>query len=177
MRRLLDGLYLGAGVAGALAIFLIFLLVGVQVSARLIDALMRFMGLRAFGFIVPSIAEICGFLLAAGSFLALPYTLIRGGHIRIGMVVDRLPAGIRRYTEALVGLAAAAIAAYAALALGRLTLKSLSFNDVSYGIIPIPLALPQGLMTLGLIVLAIAILDVTWRAFHQGERLPGAQEV
>ena len=177
MRRLLDGLYLGAGVAGALAIFLIFLLVGVQVSARLLDALMRLLGLRAFGFIVPSIAEICGFLLAVGSFLALPYTLIRGGHIRIGMVVDRLPTALRRYTEAVVGLVAAAIASYAALALGRLTVKSLSFNDVSYGIIPIPLALPQGLMTLGLIILAIAILDASWRAFSRGERLPGAQEV
>jgi TRAP-type C4-dicarboxylate transport system permease small subunit len=177
MRRLLDGLYFGTGVAGALAIFLIFLLVGIQVSARLIDALMRLAGFRAFGFIVPSIAEICGFLLAAGSFLALPYTLVRGGHIRIGMVVDRLPTAIRRYTEALVGLAATAIAIYAALALGRLTLKSLAFNDVSYGIIPIPLALPQALMTLGLIIFAIAILDVSWRAFARGERLPGAQEV
>lgn len=177
MRRLLDGLYLGAGVAGALAIFLIFLLVGVQVSARLLDALMRLLGLRAFGFIVPSIAEICGFLLAAGSFLALPYTLIRGGHIRIGMVVDRLPTAMRRYTEAVVGLVAAAIASYAALALGRLTAKSLSFNDVSYGIIPIPLALPQGLMTIGLVILAVAILDVSWRVFSRGERLPGAQEI
>ncbi len=177
MRRFLDGLYLCAGIAAALAILLIFLLVGLQVGSRLVDALLRALGWRALGFVVPSIAEICGFLLAAGRFLALPYTLVRGGHIRIGMVVDRLPQAMRRLVEALVGVAAAATAAFAALAMGRLTFKSYSFDDVSYGIVPVPLALPQGLMTLGLIILAVAILDVTARVVLRDERLPGAQEV
>lgn len=177
MRRFLDGLYLCAGIAAALAILLIFLLVGFQVAGRLVDALMRAMGLPVFGFIVPSIAEICGFLLAAGSFLALPYTLVGGGHIRIGMLVDRLPVSLRRLTEAFVGLAAAAIAAFAALAMGRLTFKSYSFNDVSYGIVPVPLAVPQALMTLGLVILAVSVLDVTVRVMTRAERLPGAQEV
>lgn len=177
MRRVLDGLYLCAGVAGALAILLIFLLVGLQITGRLVDAVMRAMGWRAVGLVVPSIAEICGFLLAAGSFLALPYTLVRGGHIRIGMVVERLPAAIRRLTETLVGLAAVAIVAYAAAAVGRLALKSYAFGDVSYGIVPIPLAIPQALMSLGLAILAMAILDVTARVAFGAGRLPGAQEV
>lgn len=177
MRRFLDGLYLCSGIAGALTIFLIFLLVGLQVTGRLVDALLNMIGWQTLGFVVPSVAEICGFLLAAGTFLALPYTLVRGGHIRIGMVVDRLPVGARRVVESLIGLGAATLAAYAALAMGRLTYKSYAFNDVSYGIVPIPLALPQAAMTLGLVILAVAVLDVTARVALRAERLPGAQEV
>lgn len=177
MRRFLDSLYLCAGIAGALTILVIFLLVSLQVTGRLADALLGMVGWRAMGFVVPSVTEICGFLLAAGTFLALPYTLVRGGHIRIGMVVDRLPTRARRLVEALVGLGAAVLAAYAAIAMGRLTYKSYAFNDVSYGVVPIPLALPQAAMTLGLVVLAVAVLDVAARAALRGERLPGAQEV
>lgn len=177
MRRFLDGLYLVSGVAGALAIFLIFTLVGLQISARLLDWLMRSVGLDVIGLIVPSIAEICGFLLAAGSFLALPYTLVRGGHIRIGIVVNRLPARPQRVVEALIGAGAAVISGYAALALARLAYRSFSFNDVSYGIVAIPLALPQAVMAVGLAVMTVAILDLTWQVVMHGERLPGGQEV
>lgn len=177
MRRFLDGLYVSAGVAGALAIFLIFALVSVQISARLIDWLMRALGFDVVGLIVPSIAEICGFLLAAGSFLALPYTLVRGGHIRIGIVVNRLPAGPQRVIESLVGVGAAIISGYAAVALARLAYRSFSYGDVSYGIIPIPLALPQAVMALGLVVMTVAILDLTFQVATRGERLPGGQEV
>jgi TRAP-type C4-dicarboxylate transport system permease small subunit len=177
MRRFLDGLYVSAGVAGALAIFLIFALVGFQISARLLDWLMRTLGLDVIGLIVPSIAEICGFLLAAGSFLALPYTLVRGGHIRIGIVVNRLPAAVQRAAEVLAGAGAALLCAYATVALARLALRSLSFGDVSYGIVPIPLALPQAMMALGLAVMTVALIDVTWQAAARGERLPGGQEV
>jgi TRAP-type C4-dicarboxylate transport system permease small subunit len=176
MRRFLDGLYHGSGVAAASCLLMIFTLVAIQVAARLVDTLMRAAGMTPFGFIVPSIAEICGFLLAAASFLALAHTLVSGGHIRVGMLVERLAPGIRRYVEALVGTAAAAISLYATVALGRLTLKSLTFNDVSYGFVAVPLALPQGLMTLGLAILTVSIIDVTIRAFARGSVLPGGRE-
>ena len=40
-----------------------------------------------------------------------------------------------------------------------LVLDSYRYNEVSFGIIPIPLMYPQAVMTLGLFVLAIALLD------------------
>lgn len=175
MRRMLDAIYLAAGVAGALAILAIFLLVGFQVAARIADWSMRLLGLQPFGTAIPSIAEICGFLLAAGSFLALPYTLMRGGHIRIGLVSDRLPAAARRYVETIVGLAATVLSGYAAIAMGRLAFKSFSFGDVSYGILPIPLALPQSLMCVGLVIMTIALIDVTVARFLSGRPLPAGE--
>lgn len=175
MRSSLDMLYRSAGWAAAAAIFLIFALVGIQVSARLLDGAMRLAGLTPFGFIVPSIAEICGFLLAAASFLALAQALVSGAHIRVGMLVDRLPVSARRFTEAGVGLLAFGLALYATWSVGHLAWKSLAFNDVSYGIVPVPLWLPQGVMTLGLAILAIAVLDVTVRAWRERRFLAGEE--
>lgn len=177
MRRFLDGLYFYSGVAAAASLFVIFALVATQVGFRLIDSFMRIAGMTPFGLIVPSIAEICGFLLAAASFLALAHTLVNGGHIRVSTLIDRLPKGLRRAAEAIIGLVAAAVAAYATLALARLASKSFAFNDVSYGFIAIPLALPQAVMALGLAILTIAIIDVTIAVAGRGTVLPGSGEV
>lgn len=163
MRRFLDRLYDIAGYGAACALLAIFGLVAVQVLARLLDGAMRILGLESVGFAVPSIAEICGFLLAAASFLALAKTLTFFAHIRVGMLVDRFAPTPRRWAEVLAGLAASIIGIYATIALARLTLKSLAFNDVSYGVVPVPLALPQAVMTLGLAILTIALVDLTVR--------------
>ena len=166
MRSMLDTTYRGAGWAAALALFIIFALVAVQVLARLLDGMLKLLGQPALGFIVPSIAEICGFLLAAASFLALAHTLTVGGHIRVGVLIERLPTRVRRIVEAVVGLAAVGLGIYMTVAMAKLTWKSWAFNDVSYGFIPVPLALPQAAMTFGLGLLTVAILDVTIRAWR-----------
>jgi TRAP-type C4-dicarboxylate transport system permease small subunit len=177
VRKLLDSAYRFAGYAAAVSLVLIFSLVLVQVGARLLDVVMRFAGLAPLGFIVPSIAEICGFLLAAASFLALAYTLTLGGHIRVGVFVDRFPPGIRRIVETLTGVLASILAFYFTYAVGALALKSWRFNDVSFGFVPVPLWLPQGVMALGLLLLGIAMIDLTWRSASRGEPMPGASEV
>lgn len=176
MRRVLDALYDGAGWAAAAAIFLIFLLVALQVLARLMDTVLRLTAQAPLGFIIPSIAEICGFLLATASFLALARTLVAGGHIRVGILVERLRPPVRRVVEAAVGLLAGALSLYATFAMARLTWKSWSFNDVSYGFVPVPLSLPQGLMTLGLAILTVALVDVTVRAWRKNEFVQSGAE-
>lgn len=177
MRRFLDSLYRGAGWAAALALFLIFALVLVQVSARLLDGVLRLAGSHPTGFTVRSIAEISGFLLAAASFLALAHTLTVGGHIRVGVFIDRLPAAARRIVEGLVGIAATIISVYMTVALARLTWKSWTFNDVSYGFVPVPLALPQAAMTIGLALLSVAILDITVKAWRERAFVDSGSEV
>lgn len=174
MRAALDRLYSMAAWVAAGCLFAIFLLVLVQVSMRLLDGLMRLAGQPALGFLVPSIAEICGFLLAAASFLALARTLAAGGHIRVGILIDRLGAS-RRFLESAMALLGAVLGGYFAYAVGRLAWKSLSFNDVSYGMVPVPLWIPQAVMTLGLVVLVVALLDTAWRAWH-GDIMRGGAE-
>jgi TRAP-type C4-dicarboxylate transport system permease small subunit len=176
MRIFLDRLYAGAAIAAALAIFAIFVLVAIQVLARMADAVLILIGLSPFGLLIPSIAEICGFLLGGASFLALAWTLMRGGHIRVVMLLEVLPEGARRTSEGLIGLIAFVLSLYATGAMARFTWKSFIFNDVSYGIIPVPLALPQAVMTLGLAILTVAILDATIAVWRRGTPLPGGRE-
>ena len=176
MRRFLDFLYLGAGWTAAIALFLIFALVTVQLCARILDGLLRLAGQPALGFIIPSIAEICGFLLAAASFLALAYTLTVGGHIRVSLVLSRLGPSPRRGVETLVALVAAAGAAYATVALAKLAWRSWQYGDVSYGIVPVPLALPQATMAFGTAVLTIALIDVAVRAWRDRDYIQAGSE-
>ncbi|MDU0220306.1 TRAP transporter small permease subunit, partial [Escherichia coli] len=88
----------------AIAIFMIFALVAIQVSARLLDVGLRLVDLQPLGIRVPSIAEICGFLLGTASFLALAHTLVTGGHIRVGVLVNRLGGVARHVVETLLGM-------------------------------------------------------------------------
>lgn len=166
MRRTLDTLYRLAAAAGALCLFAILVLVATQVGARLLDWGLTSLGLAATGFIVPSLAEIAGYLLAAATFLALADTLAHAVHIRVNLVSERLPARVRGVLDGLVAFVAAALCVFATYALGAYALKSLEHGDVSYGMVRVPLALPQGVMCLGLFVLAIALIDQGVAAFR-----------
>lgn len=79
MRCLLDRTYLGAGWIAAGIILAIAILVSAQV-------LLNF-ATRAFALplpsTIPSYADFSGFMLAAATFLAMPYTFRSGGHIKV----------------------------------------------------------------------------------------------
>lgn len=159
MRRFLDSLYLGCGALAAVSIAAIAALVMAQVTANLIDRLAALLTGRAFGLLVPSYAEFTGFLLVAASFLALPYALRAGAHIRVTLLLGRLPPALHRAADIwclMVGLGLSAWAAWWAVDLTR---ESLSFGDLSPGLIPVPLWIPQSAMALGLAVLALAFAD------------------
>ncbi len=159
MRRALATLYAVAGALAACCLVAIAAMVAVQIGARLLDAGARALGLAAPGFSIPSLTEIAGYLLAAASFLALADTLAKGVHIRVTLALDAAPEPVRRGMGAVVGLVAALVAGYGAFALGRLAAKSFAFGDVSYGLVAIPLGVPQAIVALGLGIAAVAFLD------------------
>lgn len=147
MRTCLDWLYRGSGVAAAVFLALIAALVLAQIVGRL------------FGFLVPGADDLASYSLVATSFLALAYTLRAGGHIRVELLLQRLPARARRPAEVLALALGAAITGYFAWYTIELVMLSRRFGDMSQGVLPIPLWLPQSAMALGLIILAIAFVD------------------
>ncbi|CUA84296.1 TRAP-type C4-dicarboxylate transport system, small permease component [Chelatococcus sambhunathii] len=159
MRAALDRLYsLSLWLAG-LCLVAIAVLVGLQVGARLLDSALRTLGLEQTGFIVPSLAEIGGFLLAAASFLALGASLKAGSHIRVTMLLALVGEARRRPME-LFALGVSALASgYGTWYTAKLALDSWTFNEKSYGIVPVPLVIPQASLAIGLAILTIAILD------------------
>ncbi|HXH03499.1 MAG TPA: TRAP transporter small permease [Candidatus Competibacteraceae bacterium] len=169
MRNVLDALYRLGGALAALFLVAIAVVVLAQVGANLIGALSGWLTGERLGLVVPSYAEFAGYFLAASSFLGLAYTLRLGGHIRVNLVLGRLPAGVRRRLELWCCAAALAMAGYFTFYLGNLAWESWSFGDVSTGMVPVPLWIPQAVMTLGLGLLCIALLDEAVTLARGGE--------
>lgn len=159
MRAFLDRFYDAALYVAAACLVLIAALVGAQVVGRLYDLLRVLLGDRPYGFLVPSLAELSGYLLAAASFLALAATLKRGAHIRVTVLLTNVPERARFWLELWTLAAGAAFVAFVCWHLTMLSYDSFRFNEVSYGIIPMPLWVPQAVMALGAIALLIALAD------------------
>jgi len=176
MRSLLDRFYSITLYLAAACLVLIAVLVGAQVAGRIVDGLLKLFGYPPYGFLVASLAEIAGYLLAAASFLALAATLKQGAHIRVTVLLGNVSGRARRWLELWVIGAGALFVAYIVWSLLSLVYDSYRFNEVSYGLIPVPLAIPQAVMAAGAIALLIALLDefqLTWRtgrpSFRAGE--------
>ena len=87
MSRALDTLYRASLWVSAVCLVAIALLVGVQLGARLLDGTLGLLHLPRTGFVILSLGEIGGYLLAAASFFALGGTLKAGAHVRVTLVL------------------------------------------------------------------------------------------
>ena len=147
MSRVLDRLFLLCGGLAAVFLALICVIVLAQIVGRLA------------GVAIPSADEFAGYCLSASSFLALGYALRRDAHIRVTLVLDRLPARARRGAETLCTLAGLILAGYLTYFTGEMIYWSVTFGDLTQGIVPVPLWIPQMGMMIGVTVLTLAFLD------------------
>ena len=168
LRRLLDGLYLVSLWASAICLSAIALLVGAQLAGRLLDGALKLVGLPVAGFVVLSLAEICGYTLAAASFLALAPTLKGGAHIRVTMLLSAFSEDRRRFLEIFAFGVCSLVCVYLSWQLILFAWVSFQFNEVSYGVVKVPLFIPQMMMALGAIVVTIAFIDETAIVIRRG---------
>jgi TRAP-type C4-dicarboxylate transport system permease small subunit len=159
MRRALDTLYATALWGSAFCLAAIALLVGLQLAGRLVDGTLALLHLPRTDFVILSLAEICGYLLACASFLALAGTLKAGAHIRVTMVLSSLGEGARYYAELWAFGFTALAAGYLTWQFANFAWVSFRFNEVSAGVIRVPLCYPQAAMALGAAILTIALID------------------
>ena len=147
MRIALDRLYLWAGYAAGAFLVLIFgLMMTLAVG-------------RQFGLNVPSGDDFTAWAMAAMSFLGLAHTFKRGEMIRVGLLLERLEGRRKHMFEILALTASLAFLAYFTRYAVGMTYDSWRFNDISTGVIPVPLWFPQLGMALGLVILTIAVID------------------
>lgn len=115
--------------------------------------------LRQFGGQIRSSDDFAGFALAATGFLGLASTYRRGEHIRVGLIVDRAT-GKRRKALEFFALTVSIIAvAWATWWIGRLVYDSWRFHEVTMGLVPILVWVPQSTLLLGLAVLLLAMVE------------------
>ena len=169
MRRTLDTLYRAALWASGLCLVAMALMVGVQLATRLLDGVLALLHLPRTDFVILSLNEICGYLLAAASFLALAGTLKAGAHIRVTMVLAALGERIRYFVELWAFGFAAACAAYMTGHLANFAWVSFLFNEVSAGVIRVPLVYPQLAMSLGSLILTAALVDEFFIILSRGQ--------
>lgn len=168
MRLVLDRFYATTLWLAALCLVAIAVLVGIQVGARVLDLVLKLFGQPSINFVVLSLPEIAGYLLAASSCFALAGTLKAGAHIRVTMALSAIGEGGRRVLELLIHAVGAFLAAYLTLAMGLLAADSFRFNELSNGLIAIPLGYPQAAMTAGFAALTIAFLDELAEVLRRG---------
>lgn len=147
LRRALESLYLLSGIAGALALLAIGLLILVQVV------------LRQAGGMLPGGDDITAFTMAACAMLPLAYAFRHGAHIRVDLVIGRVGGVARTVMEGIALALAAMMALLFAWASVDLVSDSIEFEEVAQGILAVPLWIPQSFMAAGAVVFAIALLD------------------
>lgn len=146
LRKSLDGLYLSAGILAALFLIAILGLIVVQMLARWT------------GQVFSGAPDYAGYAMAASSFLALAYALNAGAHIRVSLLLSAL-GRYRRFGEIWcfgIGTYLSWFFAYHAV---KMTYASYKWHDISQGQDATPMWIPQTLMSLGVVILAIAFAD------------------
>ncbi|TKT82519.1 TRAP transporter small permease [Aquamicrobium sp. LC103] len=146
VRRFLDAIYDLAGALAAFCLVAILVVITLQVAAR-------WLGIPFHGS-----SEYAGYFMAAASFLAFAHTLNRGGHIRVGLLLNAL--GVRRFWGELWCLVIASLAtSYLAWYAVRTVYWSWRLNDVSQGQDATPLWMAQAPMAAGAVILAVCFVD------------------
>ena len=157
VRRTLDGLYLVSGIAAALCLIAILTLIVVQMLARWT------------GEVFPGAPDYAGYAMAAASFLAFANALNRGSHIRVSILLNAVPAGVRRWLELWCFGIGTAVMWYFVWYCTRFVYWSYKFNDISQGQDRTPLWIPQLAMWFGAVVLAIALTDHLIHVIFKGD--------
>ncbi|NNE51285.1 MAG: TRAP transporter small permease [Sulfitobacter sp.] len=157
IRKLLDSLYLLAGILAALCLIAILSLIVVQMVARWT------------GEVFPGAPNYAGYAMAAASFLAFANALGRGAHIRVSILLNAVPLGLKRLLEIWCFAVAAAIAWYFTYYAYWFVYWSWKFNEISQGQDAIHLWIPQSVMVAGGALLALALTDNLLHVLLKGE--------
>ncbi|WP_439550183.1 TRAP transporter small permease subunit [Falsiroseomonas sp.] len=105
-----------------------------------------------------STTEITGYMLAFGLSWGLAHTLTQRSHVRIDMLVNRLPQRIRIWLHLLSLLLLGIFMAFIAQGAWDLVDESLLFNATDISLLRTPLAIPQGLWAAGMIMFLLLIV-------------------
>jgi TRAP-type C4-dicarboxylate transport system permease small subunit len=147
LRRFLDRLYDGAGVAAAVAMAGICVLMLAQAFGR------------EAGILIRGAEDIVAWLCAACAFLALGHTFRNGDLVRVGVFLDRLPERARWYAELAALGVTALFTAYMLWAVTRFVYDSYAFKEVAQGLIRVPIWMPQLSLVIGIAIFFVAVVD------------------
>lgn len=157
MRRALDRLYDAAGVAAAICVFAIF-------ATMLGSAIARELGLRTGG-----TDDLVSWMTAAAAFLGLAHTFKHGDFVRVGLFLESMPAGRRRLFEFMSLSIAAVFTGYLLVSVAQYVHMGWLYNEMSTGLLVVPMWIPQLSFLVGALLLFVAVID-EWVTVVRGGR-------
>lgn len=113
------------------------------------------LGRRYFGVFSGVTDEMSEYALALGASWALAYTLDKGGHVRVDIVLPHFPRTLRAGLEAAAMGIMAVFAAAVSTALWRMVVSSYAIHATGHSIIHTPQWIPQAMTAFGYSVLAV----------------------
>ncbi len=178
--RLLDGVYLASGIIAGVFMITILVLIVIGMVARWTSVA------------VPGTTEFAGYAMAATSFFALSHALTRGAHIRVSIILNANDF-LKRWLDVFAVFGAAVIATYFARYAVKANFFSEMLNDRTQGqdqipewlvalfkldfagvaegsttLVYTPVWIPQLAMSIGTVLLAIALWDTLYRMLVTG---------
>ncbi len=115
---------------------------------------------KYLGFSSKSTTEVTGYMLAFGMAWGLAHTLFERGHVRVDMLVNRTPIGVRQYLHAIALLLLAVFAGYATYGGILLATESFDFGATDMSALRMPLVVPQSLWAFGLAMLFVTVVEL-----------------
>jgi TRAP-type C4-dicarboxylate transport system permease small subunit len=135
-------------------------------------------GRNMFGVSSAATVEITGYMLACGIAWGLAHTLACRAHIRVDVLVTRMPVRLRAPLHLLSLLLLSGFALFIAWAAWQLVDESALFDAHDNSALRVPLVIPQGIWAIGisafLLMCAVLLLESLLTLLTgEGERLDG----
>ncbi len=147
MRRFLNFLYDAAGYLAAFFVFGIFVLMIAQ-------TVMREVNMPTGG-----TDDLVAWFCAAAFFLALAHTFRHGDFVRVSLLIGHLSTRARIVFESAALAIAAVFTGYLSWWAVRYVYESWKYQEVSTGVIIVPIWIPQLSFVLGAALLFVALID------------------
>ena len=122
---------------------------------------------KFLGFSTESTIELTGYLMAVGMSWGLAGTLFERGHVRIDVLVQRMPLRVRvwlHFASLLALVVSTAFYVYGAVSIAK---DSFAFNATDLTTLRTPLVLPQGVWAAGFVLLLLAAVALALRSVVQ----------
>lgn len=147
MLRLIDTVSRYAGYAAALMICGIAALVLTEITCR-----------NVFNISLTYAWDYSAYMMAGAIFCGAAFTLRSGGHVRVSLLTHNVPPLVARGIDFVATVFALAITSFAAYALILFAWQSFTTGRTSSTIDATPLVYPQGIIAVGITLLALQFL-------------------
>jgi len=122
---------------------------------------------QLLGFSSEATIELTGYLMAVGMSWGLAGTLFERGHVRIDVLVQKMPLRVRVWLHMLSLIALIVSTGFYVWGSFSLANDSFAFNATDLTTLRTPLVIPQGLWAAGFVLLLLAALALALRAVKQ----------